>query len=415
MSEETIQGAVPFTVAECKEAPVKSLSFLEGVAMIVGTNIGAGILSIAYAARKAGFMSLLFWLIVAGILTTITMLYVAESTLRTRAHLQLSGLSERYVGALGSWIIFAAVCVNSMGALIAYMSGSGELLNSLAGLPRSLGSLIFFIPAAGILWLGLKAIGRSEKVICICMVAMLAILFGATLLNEKTQFVNLMQGNWIYMIPVFNVVVFCFSAQYIVPEMARGFSDKPEQLPKAIITGMVITFILLAAVPMSVIALSGLDNITQVATLSWGKVLGNWAFFSANLFALFAMLTSYWGLGGSLVTNIGDCFKLAIHTDMKKRLLVMAIVTLPPFLLAYSGMVSFVNALYIAGTFSGVVLSIMPMLILKGARARGDIQPSWTCSSAITHPGIKILIILIYFASAVYAIAALFKLLPAGW
>jgi hypothetical protein len=100
---------------------------------------------------------------------------------------------------------------------------------------------------------------------------------------------------------------------------------------------------------------------------------------------------------------------------MKKRLLVMAIVTLPPFLLAYSGMVSFVNALYIAGTFSGVVLSIMPMLILKGARARGDIQPSWTCSSAITHPGIKILIILIYFASAVYAIAALFKLLPAGW
>ena len=65
------------------------------------------------------------------------------------------------------------------------------------------------------------------------------------------------------MIPVFNVVVFCFSAQYIVPEMARGFSDKPEQLPKAIITGMVITFILLAAVPMSVIALSGLDNITR--------------------------------------------------------------------------------------------------------------------------------------------------------
>ena len=31
----------------------------------------------------------------------------------------------------------------------------------------------------------IKAIGRSEKVICICMVAMLAILFGATLLNEN--------------------------------------------------------------------------------------------------------------------------------------------------------------------------------------------------------------------------------------
>lgn len=54
--------------------------------MIVGTNIGAGVLSIAYASSRAGFLPLLFWLVVVGSLTTITMLYVAESTLRTRNH-----------------------------------------------------------------------------------------------------------------------------------------------------------------------------------------------------------------------------------------------------------------------------------------------------------------------------------------
>ncbi len=51
--------------------------------MIVGTNIGAGVLSIAYASSKAGFLPLLFWLVLVGSLTTVTMLYVAESTLRT--------------------------------------------------------------------------------------------------------------------------------------------------------------------------------------------------------------------------------------------------------------------------------------------------------------------------------------------
>lgn len=71
-------------------APAKSLSFVEGVSMIVGTNIGAGVLSVAYASGKAGFLPLLFWLVLVGSLTTITMLYVAESTLRTRKHLQLS-------------------------------------------------------------------------------------------------------------------------------------------------------------------------------------------------------------------------------------------------------------------------------------------------------------------------------------
>ncbi|KOC90144.1 aromatic amino acid transport family protein [Winslowiella iniecta] len=393
----------------------KSLSFVEGVAMIVGTNIGAGVLSIAYASRRAGFMPLLFWLVVVGVFTTITMLYVAESTLRTRSHLQLSGLAKRYVGNFGSWLMFSSVCVNSIGALTAYMSGSGKLLQSLLGLSPSVGSLLFFLPAAGVLWLGLKAIGRSEKVICAGMILMLMLLFAATFIQEKTQLANLLNGDWLFMIPVFNVVVFCFSAQYIVPEMARGFSDKPQQLPKAIIVGMVITFVLLAAVPLSVIALNGLANISEVATITWGEALGQWAFFSANIFALLAMMSSYWGLGGSFLSNIGDRFNWDIENLPWRRLLAMMIVVLPPFALAYSGLVSFVNALYIAGVFSGVVLSIMPMLILKGARVSGDTQPSWQCNRAITHSSVKVIIITIYLASAIYAIASLFNLLPSGW
>ncbi|ASL99300.1 amino acid permease [Serratia marcescens] len=395
-------------------APAKSLSFLEGVAMIVGTNIGAGVLSIAYASSKAGFLPLLFWLVLVGSLTTITMLYVAESTLRTRAHLQLSGLAKRYVGGLGAWLMFASVCVNSVGALTAYMTGSGKLLQSLFGISPALGSLLFFVPAAGVLYLGLKAIGRGEKFISIGMVVMLTALVAATLLKDTTQMRNLLDGDWRFMVPVFNVVVFCFSAQYIVPEMARGFADKPEQLPKAIIVGMAVTFILLAAVPMSVIALSGLDGISDVATISWGQALGQWAFFSANIFALCAMLTSYWGLGGSFLTNIFDKFRLGNDELPLRRFGVLLLVVVPPFALAYSGLVSFVNALYFAGVFSGVILSIMPMLILRGARKHGDQTPRWQCNW-ITHPLLQISIVLLYLASAVYAIASLLGYLPSGW
>ncbi|EFE96488.1 aromatic amino acid transport family protein [Serratia odorifera] len=404
----------PALAGERASAPAKSLSFLEGVAMIVGTNIGAGVLSIAYASSKAGFLPLLFWLVLVGCLTTITMLYVAESTLRTRAHLQLSGLAKRYVGGLGAWLMFASVCVNSVGALTAYMTGSGKLLQSLFGISPAFGSLLFFIPAAGVLYLGLKAIGRGEKFISIGMVVMLSVLVMATLLKDTTQMRNLLDGDWRFMVPVFNVVVFCFSAQYIVPEMARGFSNKPEQLPKAIIVGMVITFVLLAAVPLSVIALSGLDGISDVATISWGQALGQWAFFSANIFALCAMLTSYWGLGGSFLTNIFDKFRLGDDEQPLRRFGVLLLVVVPPFVLAYSGFVSFVNALYFAGVFSGVILSIMPMLILRGARKNGDMTPRWQCNW-ITHPLLQISIVLLYLSSAVYAIASLLGFLPAGW
>ncbi|QJW53606.1 Tyrosine-specific transport protein [Serratia plymuthica] len=414
MSSENISISPALAAGVRTSAPAKSLSFLEGVAMIVGTNIGAGVLSIAYASSKAGFLPLLFWLVLVGSLTTITMLYVAESTLRTRAHLQLSGLAKRYVGGIGAWLMFASVCVNSVGALTAYMTGSGKLLQSLFGISPAIGSLLFFVPAAGVLYLGLKAIGRGEKFISIGMVVMLTALVAATLLKDTTQMRNLLDGDWRFMVPVFNVVVFCFSAQYIVPEMARGFSDKPEQLPKAIIVGMAVTFVLLAAVPMSVIALSGLNNISDVATISWGQALGQWAFFSANIFALCAMLTSYWGLGGSFLTNIFDKFRLGNDEQPLRRFGVLLLVVLPPFALAYSGLVSFVNALYFAGVFSGVILSIMPMLILRGARKHGDQTPRWQCNW-ITHPLLQISIVLLYLASAVYAVASLLGYLPSGW
>ncbi|PSJ79656.1 aromatic amino acid transport family protein [Neisseria iguanae] len=394
---------------------VEKITFAEGVSMIIGTNIGAGILSVSYAARKAGYLPLLFWLIVVGIITTVTMLYVAEATLRTKQHEQLSGLAQRYVGGFGSWLMFASVTVNALGALIAYMNGSGDLMNSLFGIDRRLGSILFFIPAALVLGLGLKALGRSEKMITSLMVLMLLVLIGATLLFPNTDFSRLLDGNWMYMVPVFNLVVFIYCAQYIVPEIARGLSHTPKQLPKAIMTGMFCTFMLIALVPLSVISLTGLDNISQVATISWGKALGSWAFFIANGFALFAMLTSYWGIGGSFLTNIADRFSIPVDTNIKARIVAVAMVSLPPFALAYSGMVGFVDALYFAGVFSGVVLSILPYLIVRGARRQGNREPEWQCPGWMNHAPVYVLISLLYSASAVYAILAKLDLLPAGW
>ena len=70
-----------FEVGSLKLEP---LTFWEGVAMIVGTDIGSGVLALAYGARKAGWPILVFWLIITAIFTTISMLYTVETTLRTR-------------------------------------------------------------------------------------------------------------------------------------------------------------------------------------------------------------------------------------------------------------------------------------------------------------------------------------------
>jgi amino acid permease len=158
----------------------------------------------------------------------------------------------------------------------------------------------------------------------------------------------------------------------------------------------------------------GSENLSEVATLSWGKSLGLWAYYVANTFALLAMLTSYWGLGGCLFTNIFDHFRLGSETDRRKRLAVLALVAVPPFLLAYSGLGSFVDALYFAGTFGGVLMGIIPILLLNAARRAGDRTPEFTCGW-YAHPLIQGFIVLMFAASGVYAVVSALGLLPSSW
>lgn len=393
---------------------ISKLTFWEAALIIVGANIGSGILGLAYATRLAGWPILLLWLLVAGFFTTISMLYVAETALRTKAPMQLPGLAEKYVGSLGSWLIFISVAANTIGCLIAYTNGSGRILGEMLGVPNQVGSLIFTVPAVAVVWLGLKATGVAEKFISWGMIVLLAVIVGASFLAENSSVSNAIFTNWTYAIPLFNVAIFCYIAQYAVPELARGLKHDPQNLPKAIVTGMTMTMVLLALVPLAVLSLTGPEEVTQVATLAWGKALGQWAFLVANLFALCAMMTSYWAVGGSFLTNIVDKFNFKSETDVKTRVFCIACVVIPPFILAYSGLVDFVNAIYLAGTFGGVIMSVLPVMMINSARINGDQQPEWQNTWSV-NKGIQTTMITLFCAAAVYAVFDLLGFLPSGW
>ena len=393
---------------------VTKLTLYEAVAIIVGANVCSGILGLAYSSRLAGWPILVLWLAVAGLFTTFSMLYVAESALRTKKPLQLPGLAEKYVGKVGSVLIFISVCANSIGCMVAYTTGSGNILCTLLGLPNWAGSLLFTVPCVLVVWFGLKATGLWEKFMSTGMVVLLGIIVIASFLSGKADVSRAVYANWTYAVPLLSSAIFCYIAQYAVPELARGMRHTPKKLPVAIILGMFITGVLLAVVPLAVLSLTGAEEVTQVATLAWGQALGTWALYTANIFALCAMMTSYWAVGGSMLTNIVDMFKLKDEKDTKTRLIAIACTVLPPFILAYAGLVSFVDAIGWAGTFGGVIMSIVPVLMLNNARKKGDIEPEWKCGW-YAHPAVQGMIIVIFSLAAIYFICSMIGILPAGW
>lgn len=391
-------------LSELKGQPkTKKLTFVEGVAMLVGTNIGIGILSIAYTSKNAGFFPLLFWLFVAGILSTITMLYIAETSMRTKEPLQLTGLCIKYMGRSAKWLMFLSVAVTSIGALVAYEQASARILNTLFNIPNSLGSILFFFPAAFVLWLGLKAVGRGEKQIVGLMFALLCVLIAATLFKEKTNFSFLLEFGEHYVlasIPIFNVVVFVYSSQYIVPEMARGLSHKPELLPKAIVLGNIITFCMLTLIPLSAISIEGLQNVSDVVTLSWGKAIGDWAYYLANVFALCAIITSYWGLGNMFLTNIANYINVDADKNLRVRFFILLLVVIPPLLLVLFNAVESVDeALYWPGVVGALILSFFPIILLHQARKIREQESNYICGAFLTSWGVKALIVFVYLSA----------------
>lgn len=396
---------------------VHKLTFAEGIGIILGTNIGAGVLGLAYAARQAGYLPLLLWLAVAGVFTCISMLYVAEICLRTEGNHQLSGLANRHMGKLGAWLLFAGGAANSYGALTAYMAGSGEIMKTFfgsVGLTGPLGSLLFFIPAVTILYLGLKAVGKGMTMVSGYMVVLIAVLIVATVVHDDATVHNLWDANWPNMLPIFNIAVFCFSAQYMVPEIARGNKETPCRLAPAIIIGIASTFIVLAVVPAAAISLVGVKNLSQVATITWGSTLGPWAYYTANVFALLAMLSSYLGLGGSFLSNIFDHFKIGNDTVPIKRVAVLGLVCLPPFFIAYTNAAGFVDALYFAGTFGGVLIATLPVFMLNRARKTNPKRLAWQCGWYACRP-VQVIILLLYWGSGAYAALSVAGLIPSAW
>lgn len=342
------------------------------------------------------------------------MMYVAETSLRTKKMMQLPGLAEKYVGKGGAFLIFIAVAINSIGCLCAYFSGSGNILNELMGVPNWVGTLMFLVPAAGLGWFGLKAIGAGNQVISIGMIVMLVTLTAASFLSKNGDVQRLFTSDWSYAIPIFNVAAFSYIGQYLVPDMARGLSHDPKKLAPSIAIGQLLVFLLLCIVPVGVFFITPSDEFTQVATIAWGRSLGNWALYAANIFALCAMLTSYWPLSNTLLTSTVDQFKLPSDTDTKIRLPLTLIIIAIPLFLVLSGLVGFVDAIYFAGTFAGAIMAILPIFMLKGARKKGEVEPAWNCGW-MYNPVIQVILVVMYIGTMVYAILGAIGVLPKGW
>ncbi len=342
---------------------------LKSSALLTGTVIGAGVLGIPYVVAKAGFLTGLITIIVMGIATLLLNLFMGEITLRTPGNHQLPGYAERYLGKKGKMVAVLAMFFVIYGALTAYIIGVGESLSALFGIPALIGSLLFFIFVAIFIYTGLKLIAKYEFIFAAIVLALIITISFLAIFSGQFNATNLATLDLTKIMVPFGVILFALSGAIAIPEIKEQLPRNRKKLKKAIIIGSLIPIFAYLLFTFATVAVTG-SQTTEIVTIGLGQNLSESMLIFGNIFAIFAMLTSFLPIGLAMKEiYMYDYDFNKIHSF----LLTMFI----PLILFLIGVKSFIQVVGIAGALFGGLQSILIVLIFWKARKKGTRQPEY--------------------------------------
>ena len=328
------------------------ITFMEGVAILVGTQIGAGVLGLPYAASRVGFF--LATAILFGI--TLLMLFTALIVLKYSAEMggiQMSNLAQKIFGKIGGWVMYISIFVMSFGALLAYVAGMGNVFSSLFGINETISAFLFWLFASIIIYLGLEASGKTELILSFFMLFLFTAVIFMLLPNAKVE--NGLYTNFGGVLSMIGVAIFSLGCHTVIPDVYNGLGDY-NKAKKAVILSFIIPAIIYAVFMSSFLFSFGKDT-PQIATQALQSIYGKTGNIVGNIIPMVAITTSYIGVALAQQSNTKYFFNI-------KKTYAWLITAIPPIIIYLLGVKNFATILAFAGdTGDMVAFIILPIAI----------------------------------------------------
>ncbi len=346
----------------------KDGSIFGGVLLVAGSCIGAGMLALPVITGIAGFAPSMLMFFLAWLFMTMTGFLLLEVNLAVGYKFSLISLAEKTLGRAGKvlcWILFLFLFYSLS---VAYLSASGSILSALFGIAPWMGSALFAILFGVVLYIGVKQVDYLNRFLMIGLVISYVILvfLGA----RHIHFDNLQGHQWKYAFAAMPILIISFGFHNMIPSLAMYMKGNVKALRKTLLIGSLIPLaiyfvwqvVMLGILPKDAVQ-TALDH-GEVATNTLQSVIGkSWINLVAQLFALFAIVTSFLAQSLSLVDFLSDGLKIAKEGMRRVGLIALSIV--PPLLFALLNPGVFIKALSMAGGISAVILfGVMPALMV---------------------------------------------------
>jgi len=362
-------------------------SLMKPIALLCGTVIGAGVLGIPYVVAKAGFLTGLLTIIILGLAVLMLNLFLGEVILRTPGNHQLPGYAEKYLGKYGKKIMVFSMFFGIYGALIAYIIGEGQALSAIFGLTPSTFSIIFFIVSSALIYKGLKTITQSELFLASIVLVLVLVIALISIFSTHFNISNLTNFNINNIMIPYGVILFAFLGMAAIPEMKECLIRDRKKLKKAIIIGSLIPVIAYTLFTLAIIGVTGV-NTTEISTIGLGNYLGETMIVFGNIFAIFAMFTSFLTLAYAMKEIYAYDYKIKPFFAWFLTISIPAIAIL-------LGAKDFIQVLGTTGALSGGISGILIVLMFWKARKKGGRIPEYKLGKRLLIGLILILIFLI--------------------
>ncbi len=337
---------------------------LLGIATIIGTVIGAGVLGLPYAISKSGFIPGIILLAFISFSMTLLLLYLGEVVLRCRRVYQLPGLARKYLGKRSYQLTLLMFALSIYGALISYIVGVSSSLSILIGGEKYIYMILFTALISVPVIKGVHLMDKIQLVFTSLLIALIIIISAVILPEVRVE--NLLTINTANIFYPFGVIFFALTGYSVMPELEMILTRKKSLFKPAVLIAMTASTLIYLFFTFSFVGVYG-NSISEVATESLKGLLG----IIGSLIAIFGMTTSFMGLGVAL----SDVFKKDLRLN---KWIAWALTCLLPLGIALSFNISFIEPLLISGAYTGTFTGFIIIALWAKARKEKGEKPSYT-------------------------------------
>lgn len=334
----------------------KKLSTWEAACIVTGYGVGGGVMSMPYLADKAGLISATVMLVITLAASFVLHLMIADISLKMDDNSggQIISCLDRFLfrGPLKKFmtvLFFVLMTLILFTNLAAYITGAEELLVELIPVSNFTAKIIFYVCAASVVLLGLKAVGISEGITVPVIFALILVL-AVPSIGKGNNSINFTNGSISGCLAFYGMAMYAMSAFFSVPQVVEGLEKDKAKIKKALFLGFFNNFILIIVVVICSLAAS--KPVTELAMVGWSAGIGSWAQVVGGLFTVLAMITTYWSLSLALGSIVQEQFKWNYK-------LCWVVATVPSLILALFNFASFMEFMRLAGGLISIIIAVM--------------------------------------------------------